>query len=144
MECGRLASFVRSIRDLCRPRGSLVCVHSECDFADYEQVDGVHLPARGPRRDSAAAGRGLLGISCHCEREVRAAGAMGADYVFLSPVLPTASHPGAAPLGWRRFAELCREAPVPVYALGGMALTQLETAIEHGAQGIAMLSKAWE
>jgi len=50
---------------------------------------------------------------------VRAARA-GADAALLSPVLPTASHPGARVLGAVRFAALCARAPLPVYALGGI------------------------
>jgi thiamine-phosphate pyrophosphorylase len=44
----------------------------------------------------------------------------GADFVFLSPVFPTRSHPGAAALGPIRFGLLARGTHVPVIALGGM------------------------
>jgi len=63
---------------------------------------------------------------------------------LLSPVKRTASHPSAEPLGWRRFAGFCREIALPVYALGGMQPGDLETAIEQGGQGIAMLGAAWQ
>jgi thiamine-phosphate pyrophosphorylase len=43
-----------------------------------------------------------------------------ADFVFLSPVFPTRSHPGAAALGPIRFGLLARGTHVPVIALGGM------------------------
>jgi thiamine-phosphate pyrophosphorylase len=42
------------------------------------------------------------------------------DAVFLSPVFATASHADARPLGPVRAALIAAQAPVPVYALGGV------------------------
>ncbi len=72
--------------------------------------DGVH----GRR------GAGLMSASAHNLRELRAAERAGADLVFLSPVFPTRSHPGAPTLGPRRFSLIAHQAKVPVIALGGM------------------------
>jgi thiamine-phosphate pyrophosphorylase len=41
--------------------------------------------------------------------------------VFLSPVFPTASHPGAPALGIVRWAGLAHQAGLPVLALGGVS-----------------------
>jgi 8-oxo-dGTP diphosphatase len=61
----------------------------------------------------------------------------------LAPVLPTATHPGAAPLGWDRFASLAAGRPMPIYALGGLHRADLEMARAHGAHGIAMKGALW-
>ena len=76
-------------------------------------ADGSYGPAdqQGP---------GLRLVTAHDTTELDAAIAAGADAVFLSPVFPTASHPGAAVLGVERFRALARRASVPVIALGGM------------------------
>ena len=65
-------------------------------------------------------GRGIRSASVHNLRELRAAEHAGADLVFLSPVHPTRSHPGARVLGPHRFALIAHQAKVPVIALGGM------------------------
>ncbi|PWB45631.1 MAG: DNA mismatch repair protein MutT, partial [Nitrosomonadales bacterium] len=41
------------------------------------------------------------------------------------------------------FAELIRDFPLPVYALGGMQPEQMDAAWQAGAHGIAMLRAAW-
>ncbi len=69
---------------------------------------------------------------------------LGADFAVLSPVLATAAHPGAKPLGWEGFAAAVKDTPIPVYALGGMRPEHLETAMRHGAHGIALLSGIWQ
>ena len=68
---------------------------------------------------------------------------MGADFAVLSPVAPTSSHPGAAPLGWEDFSRLCAGVNLPVYALGGMRAQDLARARQAGAQGLAMVSQIW-
>lgn len=144
MAASRLRRFIDEVNGICRPAGSTVCVHADCAADVRDGVDGIHLPARALERDSLDTGAGIAGVSCHTAAELRAAAARGADYALLSPVKRTASHPAAAPLGWARFEELCAEIPVPVYALGGMTPADQDTAIEHGAQGVAMLGAAWD
>ena len=46
-------------------------------------------------------------------------------------------------MGWEKFAGLVRDTPLPVYALGGMKLELLDTAMHHGAHGIGLLSGIW-
>jgi thiamine-phosphate pyrophosphorylase len=81
-------------------------------------VAGAALP--GANGVHGRRGRGLNTASVHNLRELKAAERAGADLVFLSPVFATRSHPGARPLGPRRFSLLAHQARVPVVALGGM------------------------
>jgi thiamine monophosphate synthase len=84
-----------------------------------------------------------LVASCHDEQELQMAAAIGVDFVTLSPVLPTQSHPGAPHLGWSRAAELIALVNVPVYLLGGLTKDDLDQAQRIGAQGIAGISGLW-
>jgi 8-oxo-dGTP diphosphatase len=61
----------------------------------------------------------------------------------LGPVKDTASHPGAATLGWGRFSELVADYPLPVYAVGGLDYSDVELAWAAGAHGIAAIRAAW-
>lgn len=85
----------------------------------------------------------LLGVSCHNAQEIEHAQAIGADYLLLSPVNKTLSHPDASPLGWGRFKELVELANVPVYALGGVDEKDVAVARANGAQGVASISAWW-
>ena len=83
-------------------------------------ADGVHLPEA--KIGSAAAIRAKTGLivtaAAHSLRPLLKAGA--ADALILSPVFPTQSHPGAASLRPVRASLMARQAPLPVYALGGI------------------------
>lgn len=85
----------------------------------------------------------LFGISCHNTDEIAHAQTIGADYLLLSPVLTTASHPSVTPLGWEQFSALVELANVPVYALGGVSESHIPLAQACGAQGVAGISAWW-
>ena len=68
---------------------------------------------------------------------------LDADFVVLSPVQKTASHPDMPAMGWEVFSSMIEDIPVPVYALGGVSGDDLETAWSHGAQGVAAISAFW-
>jgi len=81
------------------------------------------LPAgvgRHLRRGRGRAGVGLVTSSAHDRAELVRARRAGASLVFVSPAFPTASHPGASPLGAARWGLLTRRAGLPVAALGGV------------------------
>ena len=81
---------------------------------------------------------------CHTQEEVRHAGALGLDFIVVSPVQQTTSHPGAQLLGFGGLQHLTEQALLPVYALGGMQLSDMDAAFRHGAQGIAAISGLWD
>jgi len=85
----------------------------------------------------------LVGASCHDAKDLERAADLGLDYVLLSPVQRTASHPDALPLGWDGFAALADGAALPVYALGGLGPRDLDRAFVHCAQGIAAIRGLW-
>lgn len=97
-------------------------------------ADGWH--GRGTGR----AARSLLhSAPAHDRREIVAATQNGADLMFLSPLFPTRSHPGAPHLGRARFAALARSACVPVMALGGVKAHHARMLRGIGAAGWAAI-----
>jgi len=86
----------------------------------------------------------LLSASCHNRQEVEHAQKIGVDFICLSPVRVTQSHPEQQAMGWQVFEQLVEGATIPVYALGGMQEVDLEQARQCGAQGIAAISEWWQ
>lgn len=86
----------------------------------------------------------LLSASCHNQLEIEHAHKIGVDFVYVSPVLETSSHPEQLGMGWQAFESLVMRATIPVFALGGMCESDLVTAVNCGAQGIAAISEWWE
>lgn len=124
--------------DITRAGGVDLLLNSTPEIAE-ELGTGLHVNAArlmALRQRPIAADR-CFGASCHDAAELRHAQEIGADYAFLSPVLPTSTHPQAKTLGWSGFAALREQVSLPIYALGGLAPAMLREARAHGAQGIA-------
>jgi 8-oxo-dGTP diphosphatase len=85
----------------------------------------------------------LLAASCHSVAELQLATRMGVDFVTVSPVQATQTHPDAVPLGWPQVAEWLQGFNLPAYVLGGVGPDDLEQARQIGAQGIAGIRALW-
>lgn len=86
----------------------------------------------------------LLSASCHTSEEIIQANNIGADYIFLGPVIEKHSGKNSNPLGWNKFSSFARESKIPIYAIGGLTKNDIETSIESGGQGIAAIRSLWQ
>ena len=132
--------FARSVIDLAHRHGAKVLINS----GPMPGGDGTHFTAQQLMALKERPKRGLAAASCHTREELQRAMQLELDFAVLGPVMPTASHKGAATLGWERFAALARGSSIPVYAIGGMKPADLERAWRAGAHGLAMISGAWD
>jgi 8-oxo-dGTP diphosphatase len=129
---------------VCASGGARLLVNAPAGTS-FEPADGVHLSVSRLRaRRGPVPGEGVVGVSCHDAGELAHAAEAGADFAVLGPVAATASHPGTAALGWNEFEALVAEAAIPVYALGGMTLADIDAARRRGGQGIAAIRGLWE
>lgn len=112
-EPGRRALIGRRVADLAQRRGLVLGVARDSMLARELGARFVHNPD-GPS----------LGLpvsrSVHDDAEAQAAAKDGAALVFVSPVYPTRSHPGAPALGEKPAARLAALTGVPAFALGGV------------------------
>jgi 8-oxo-dGTP diphosphatase len=141
----RVAPLARRVRDACRAVNARVLLNEDWQLAGMLGLDGVHLPARvaGSLTKRPLSDEFFVGVSCHDLRELKHAADLGADFATLSPVNPTASHPGAAALGWESAGAMVVGAAIPVYALGGLDAASRSVALMSGFQGIAAVRAFW-
>ena len=141
----RQRALADALMALARPRGAKLLLNGDPQLALAWGCDGVHLTASAlaattirPLPDHM-----LCAASCHTRAEIDHAALLGLDFAVLGPVLPTPLHPSAIPLGWEGFASIAELAPLPIFALGGLALGDLDVAIANGAHGVALRRGAW-
>jgi 8-oxo-dGTP diphosphatase len=114
------------------------------DINEYN-IDGIHLKSKELMnyKKRPISEEYILGASCHNERELIQAEKLNVNYAFISPVMKTMSHPEKKAIGWDDFYELNKKVNFPVYALGGIAPSDLGIAKSYGAYGVAMISAIW-
>ncbi len=130
---------------LCQRFDALLLLNAAQENDPEIEVAGLHLTSRQlfdfTQRPVSQAR--LLSASVHDSRELQQAKKLQADFVLLSPVLPTSSHPGVTPLGWENFKQLADTSDCPVFALGGVNVSHQMQARTCGAYGIAAISALW-
>jgi 8-oxo-dGTP diphosphatase len=105
---------------------------------------GVHLNSKKLTNYNKNLSCDLLSASCHNLQELKMAQKLAVDFLVLSPVQATATHPDIKPLGWSRFSDLVDNINVPVYALGGMKKGDVHKAWLAGGQGVAAIGDLWD
>lgn len=119
--------------------GAALVVNRETALARELGV-GVHLPEQGATVYATRAEltpHALVGRSCHDADGVARAEEDGATYVTLGPIGPV---PGKGPgkgVGW--LGALARHSSLPVFALGGVALSDIALLRQEGAYGVALM-----
>ena len=138
------AALAARVARACRARGVALAVAGDPRLAAALGA-GLHL--RGGRAPRPCPPGWLrpgqpVTSSAHGRTELRRAARAGAKAVFLSPLLPTRSHPGAAGLGAVRWSALARNAGCAVLALGGVSGATVRR-VPHGAGGAGLIG-GWD
>lgn len=117
------------LADLMAAVGGLLLIASDPSVAP---AAGVHLAGGDPFPSTG----GLAGRSCHTAEDLMRAAAEGCSYATLSPIFATPSKPGyGPPLG----PAVLADAPLPVYALGGVTAANAAGCLRAGAAGVAVM-----
>jgi len=139
------AKLARRVISLCAETGTRLLLNAPSVLVEELGAAGVHLTSAALMvLEERPLGREQwVAASCHSAEELEHACRIGVDFIVLAPVLATVTHPGARPLGWQGLQQLAERSTVPVYALGGMGLSDIAVAWDHGCQGIASISALW-
>lgn len=116
---GRVA-LGTALRALCRRRRLIFLVAGDERLALRLGADGVHWPQASLRTRRRSKRWCYVSAAVHDAAAATKARRAKVDFILVSPVFPTRSHPTAWPLGPVRFAALASRARIPIIALGGI------------------------
>jgi thiamine-phosphate pyrophosphorylase len=128
---------------LARGTGALLMVNDHADIALAVDADGVHLGQDDlpieHARDLLGSGK-LIGVSTHSPEQAKVAEAGGADYIGFGPVFRTSTKDAGPVQGIEKIPVIKRTVSVPVFAIGGITLANVDEVICAGADGVAVIS----
>lgn len=142
-------NYAEQIYDICEKENAILLLNTSIEnykkYKAHQFSHGLHLTTKEIELFSSELLENnlLIATSIHNQEELLIAENNNVDFVVLSPVNKTRSHPNATPLGWGGFRQLTRKAHIPVYALGGMKEQELKKSKDNGAQGIAAIGEFW-
>ncbi len=116
-------------------------INERFDIALSVKANGVHLPSNALDitvvRDFCK--NMAIGYSAHSKEEAISAQNKKADYITLSPIHPTKSHPDTKPLGIEYLKDVLKTLKIPVFALGGISKDNIQEILSTGVYGVASI-----
>jgi 8-oxo-dGTP diphosphatase len=134
--------FIEELNNKCKQNNIKLLLNTINKNFDETYCSGWHITTNEMQKldKRPCADSKLLGVSTHNLEEALKAQEIGADFVVISPVQATQTHPETMPIGWNMAQEVVDKINIPVYFLGGMTLKDLDKTLKIGAQGIAGVS----
>jgi len=129
--------LARQVIEICKKAGVRLFINTTVEIASELKADGVHLSSTQLSRLKDSKIGMPFAVSCHSQVELEQAKLLGAAFSVLSPVQKTLSHADAKALGWSSFSALVEPLAMPVYALGGVGVSDVDTALARGACGVS-------
>ncbi|OUS33316.1 hypothetical protein A9R00_13100 [Oleispira antarctica] len=139
---------------ICHEGGSKLIWNCPLDWYQIAFADGLHLSGLNYAEASSIKSSTHINIennkrpipltqwlsmACHNLDELEVAQEL-ADYILVSPVKETKTHPQANALTWSGFKVISEKSRIPCYALGGLEIVDICVSQAHGGQGIAGIS----
>ena len=127
--------------DICEHYKKRCILHTFIDIALDMKITNVHLPLRTAIEQSDKISRfEKVGISTHSIEDAIIAQRLGATYITAGHIFATDCKKGVPPRGLAYLKEVCNVVSIPVFGIGGITTENAKEVINHGAQGICMMS----
>lgn len=131
------------LREKTKRLGAILIINDHVDIARDSDSDGVHigqddLPIEDARKIIGP--DKIIGVSTHSLDEAVNAQSLGADYIGLGPIFHTETKKTAPPLGVEIIRKVKENVNIPVVAIGGISLDNIDEVMEAGADAVAVIS----
>ena len=130
------------LRRLTRNFNAVLIINDYADIALAVDADGVHLGQEDLPLNAARKimGEKIIGISTHNLEQAKAAEAGGADYIGFGPIFHTTTKDAGKPVGIDGLRLVKKNVNIPVVAIGGINLDNIEAVVDAGADAVAVAS----
>lgn len=118
-------------------------VNGPVDIAVAAGADGVQLGEESISVETVRRlfqDRLLVGRSVHSKESAQDAEALGADFLIVGTIFPTASKAGVAPAGLQLLSQIAKAVAIPFLAIGGVNQENVAQVMEQGCSGVAVIS----
>lgn len=145
LNSGEYLQLAKRIASMCKAAGTKLVINSRVDIALAVAAYGVQLgrTAMSSHYVKKISPELKIGLSLHTRNEVRDL-SPNADWAIVGHLFESRSHPDEAPLGLKEMRYMCSITKTPLYAVGGINHSNVQSAIQAGAAGVAVISGVWD
>ncbi len=143
----QLKSAAEEIIPICRDAGVILVIDDNVELVKELRVHGVHLGKEDmdPRQAREILGpHAIIGVTANTAADILALKGVDVDYVGLGPFRYTSTKKKLSPvIGLDGYRDIMREVAeqgnkLPVVAIGGITIDDVDDIMSAGVQGIAM------
>lgn len=139
----RMLEEAKELKKLTESYGVPLIIDDNLDLALACDADGLHVGQddmdAGTARKLLGPHR-ILGVTAKTVEQARQAQAQGADYIGSGAVFGTTTKSDALPMTIERLREICDSVQIPVVAIGGICLENIDRLAASHAAGAAIVS----
>lgn len=134
--------LAEKVQKICREAYIPLILHTYVKAAKELGIRKIHLPWREfsaleqKERDWFE----WIGVSIHKPEEAADAEKLGASFLVAGHIFATRCKKGKPPRGTDFLKEICSNAVIPVYAIGGIGPENAAFCMEAGAKGVCLMS----
>lgn len=133
----------REIKTLCDIFHVPLIINDRVDVALAVDADGVHVGQSDMEVCQAREKLGpekIIGVSARTVEQAILAQEQGADYLGVGAVFPTSTKADAREIDNRVLEDICHSVDIPVVAIGGISMENVESLRGSGIDGVAVVS----
>ncbi len=142
LTCGEYKALAEKVTEICGKYGTECILHNFADTALELAHPKIHLPLpvlREMSEEDKTKFR-IIGSSCHSPDEAVEAESLGAAYIMAGHVFATDCKKGLPPRGLDFLKAVCESVDIPVYAIGGISVENIDDVRKAGAAGGCIMS----
>lgn len=129
------------VMKICEKNNTECILHNFYNVAKELNCKKIHLPLHVLKSKSDVCKEfKVIGVSIHSVSEAIEAVNLGATYITAGHIFATDCKKDIPPRGLGFLSSICSLVNIPVYAIGGISISNAQEAINAGADGICIMS----
>ena len=136
------------LKKLCDKHNTPLIINDDVELCLHLNAFGVHLGAKDDNLTTARKLLGpdkIIGISCYNDwKRVEKAVDGKADYIALGACFPSLTKPAAPQVKLQMIAEIIKKYRIPVVAVGGIDLKNVDLLIQQGVECVALINSLFK
>ena len=138
-----LVREAKQVQEVCRAYHVPFLLNDDPELARWLDADGVHVGQQDTEASEARRILGpdkIVGVTAKTVEQALAAQEAGADYLGSGAVFGTSTKLNAVPLDLGLFQKICESVSIPVTAIGGITIDNIDRLAGRKMSGFAIVS----